>query len=455
MSLIIPAGYIGDVKSANSVRIKFTSINTSGVPTQLAGTPAISVYKDDSTTQTTTGVTLTVDFDGITGLNQVDIDLTDAFYTEITDFHVVITTGTVGGSSVVGYVVAHFSIFGRFVDIGSINQSTDYISVLNDVLSDYSSDGVIGPNLGIRINAIQASSANTITLDASADATDDVYNNYLVIIFDDDDLTVKESAFITDYVGSTKVATLDHNFGIFTPVSGDTFVIYGFRSSGTVDANVVKWGGSTAAVVTNGSLPAVTVAYADQVGKMSILSIANGVADSGTTTTLVDSDRLESGTDYWAGDFIVIYDGTGIDGEANQTRLITGFDPVTDTITFTPAVTNAVSSGFLYYILPAARVDVGLWNGSIQTVDVIEEIFVTDAITVKNSFADALLKRDWTQVAGEAARSVLNSLRFLRNRRSIVAGVLQVTGENDVDIKWSANLTTSATAEPITDIDPT
>lgn len=75
--------------------------------------------------------------------------------------------------------------------------------------------------------------------------------------------------------------------------------------------------------------------------------------------------------------------------------------------------------------------------------------------TEHTNIADALLKRDWTAVGGTAARSVLNALRFLRNRRRIVAGVLNVTEEDDTTIAWSANLTTDSNAAPITDIEPT
>ena len=106
--------YLGDYILDATLYFSFTTRSfATGAPTQLAGTPAISVYKDADDTQTTTGVTLAVDDDTITGWNRVTIDTSDAFYTTATDFQVVITTGTVGGVSVVGEVVAHFSIENR------------------------------------------------------------------------------------------------------------------------------------------------------------------------------------------------------------------------------------------------------------------------------------------------------------------------------------------------------
>jgi hypothetical protein len=98
-----------DFAPASVIDFKF-STTLDGVPTTLAGTPAISIYKDNSTTQTTTGVTLSVDFDGITGLHNVRIDTADAFYASGSSFQVIVTTGTVGGGSIVGHVVNEFTL---------------------------------------------------------------------------------------------------------------------------------------------------------------------------------------------------------------------------------------------------------------------------------------------------------------------------------------------------------
>lgn len=68
--------------------------------------------------------------------------------------------------------------------------------------------------------------------------------------------------------------------------------------------------------------------------------------------------------------------------------------------------------------------------------------------------ADALLKRDWTSVTGEAARSVLNALRALRNKVSISSATVTVTKEDDSTAAWTGAVTTDAAAQPITGIDP-
>jgi hypothetical protein len=73
-----------------------------------------------------------------------------------------------------------------------------------------------------------------------------------------------------------------------------------------------------------------------------------------------------------------------------------------------------------------------------------------------NVIADAILKRDWTAVTGEAARSLLNALRLLRNKWSIdpTTGVLTVYKEDDTTAAWTAQLSTSSAASPVTTSDP-
>jgi hypothetical protein len=82
-----------------------------GAPITLAGSPVISAYVDNSTTQITAGITLTVDFDGVTGLHNVRVVATSGNgYAAGTNVALVITTGTVDGVSAVGYKVAEFSL---------------------------------------------------------------------------------------------------------------------------------------------------------------------------------------------------------------------------------------------------------------------------------------------------------------------------------------------------------
>lgn len=104
----------GDITLGDTLDLCFSTVGTTGAPTQLAGSPVVSAYVGNSTTQITAGITLDVDFDGVTGLNHVRVVASGGNgYTTGTNVDLVITTGTVGGTSVVGYVVGSFSIGAR------------------------------------------------------------------------------------------------------------------------------------------------------------------------------------------------------------------------------------------------------------------------------------------------------------------------------------------------------
>jgi hypothetical protein len=105
--------YAGDYTPSKVVYFKFTTRSfTTGIPFTLAGSPALRVYKDNDTGESSAGITLTVDFDSKTGLNHVAIDTSadGSFYAAGSNFDVVISAGTVDSVSVVNEVVGSFSI---------------------------------------------------------------------------------------------------------------------------------------------------------------------------------------------------------------------------------------------------------------------------------------------------------------------------------------------------------
>lgn len=146
--------YLGDyAEDYATLNFKFSTHKIDGTPITLAGSPVVKVYKGNSTTtETATGVTLVVDFDGVTGMHNVLIDLSaDAFYAVANDYSVVITTGTVDGVSVIGTVLATFSIENRFAEVdltkiagAAVSTSTAQLGV-NAV--QISGDGTAADNL--------------------------------------------------------------------------------------------------------------------------------------------------------------------------------------------------------------------------------------------------------------------------------------------------------------------
>ena len=101
-----------DINLGDTIYPKFTTrAFATGVPATLAGTPVLSVYEENNLTQITAGVSVTVDYDSVTGLNQATIVATSGNgYEAGKSYDLVITTGTVGGVSVVGEVVFSFTV---------------------------------------------------------------------------------------------------------------------------------------------------------------------------------------------------------------------------------------------------------------------------------------------------------------------------------------------------------
>ena len=71
--------YLGDFALESTFDTKFcTTAAATGAPTTLSGTPVISAYVGNSATQLTAGITLSVDFDSVTGLNNIRVVATAA-----------------------------------------------------------------------------------------------------------------------------------------------------------------------------------------------------------------------------------------------------------------------------------------------------------------------------------------------------------------------------------------
>lgn len=78
------------------------------------------------------------------------------------------------------------------------------------------------------------------------------------------------------------------------------------------------------------------------------------------------------------------------------------------------------------------------------------DMLISDIPTATEN-ADGLLKRDWTSVTGEASRSVLNALRFIRNKFSttVTPGSVTIYKEDDSTPAYTKTVTTDSDAEPI------
>lgn len=200
--------HIGELKLEQTIDLKFLTCTSAGVPTTLAGSPVISAYPGNSTTQLTAGITLSVDFDSVTGLNNVRVVATNANgYAAGTDYQLVITTGTVSGVSVVGYVVGSFSIENRVVNIASVPALSGAY-----------------PAFGIAASGTaQGGSSTTIQLASSTNFTaDNRPGGFTVYIVSG--TGGGQSRVINSYVNSSDTATVDA--WVTNPDSSSVYIVF-------------------------------------------------------------------------------------------------------------------------------------------------------------------------------------------------------------------------------------
>ena len=124
-----------DITLGETFYVDFTTRQFSdGVPTQLAGTPVLSVLEENNATPITAGVSVSVDRASVTGLNEATIVATGGNgYENGKGYSLYISTGTVGGDSVVGEVVEQFTI-GASAAATDLANATDGLSALKTLI---------------------------------------------------------------------------------------------------------------------------------------------------------------------------------------------------------------------------------------------------------------------------------------------------------------------------------
>jgi hypothetical protein len=272
--------YEGDIRLGDTIDIKFTTTAAStGAPTTLSGTPAISVYAGNSTTEITAGVTLSVDFDSRTGLNNVRIVATSGNgYATATNYQVVITTGTVGGTSAVGYVVGSFSIENRSAVMPTTAGRTLDIASTGEAGLDFNNVNLpVGgvPVSGILDNGtLQSATGTTAVLRSAASFADSRLIGSIIAITGG--TGVGQARVITAYTNSTDTATVDT--WTTTPDNTSTYIVfYGAPASSTLlpPVNATQIGSQTASASGTITFPAATLASTTNITAGTITTVTN------------------------------------------------------------------------------------------------------------------------------------------------------------------------------------
>ena len=425
--------YLGDLRLGDTIDCKFCTVTTTGAPTQLAGSPVVSAYPGNSTTQLTAGITLSVDFDSVTGLNNVRVVATSGNgYATATNYQLVITTGTVGGTSVVGYVIGQFSIEARSALMPTVAARTLDVSAGGEGGVDWANVGTPGSTVGLSATTVAA-----VTTTATATAV----------------TTVNGLAAGVITAASIAAAALngkgDWNIG----KTGYALSAAGIQAIWDALTSALTTVGSIGKLIVdnlNATISSRMATYVQPTGFLAatfpgtVASPTNITA--GVITTVTNLTNAPT-----AGDFTAVMKtsiGTSVAGSAvaSVTGNVGGNvrGSVGSVVGAVGSVTGSVGGN--------VTGSVGSVVGAVGSVTAPVTTTAADRIAV----ADALLDRDMStgvDSGSPTVRTPRQALRFNRNKWSIASGTLTVTKEDDATPSWTATVTQTA-GNPVSTIDP-
>jgi len=336
-----------DYTVGDTIRKCFTTrAFATGVPTVLAGTPVLSVYEDGSTTQITAGVSVTVDLDSVVGLNQLVIVATGGNgFDSGSDYSVVITTGTVGGVSVVGETVYTFSL-GRsaaFTRLGAPAGASVSVDIADlPTVSEFNARTLVAASY----------------FDPAADAVANV--TLVATTTTNTDMRGTDSAALASVVGTPS----DFGSGTSTIAAN----LEDLADDGT--ASYDRSTDSQQAIRDRGD-----AAWTTGSGT-GLTALASGTAQGGSSSTI----QLASGETFANsepnGNVIKITAGTG----AGQSRVILSYVGSTDTATVSPNWTTAPDATSVYEMVDGSANITAVSN-------VAEDIATATSIAALNDVA--------------------------------------------------------------------
>jgi hypothetical protein len=308
------AQYRGDIALGDTIDFKFTTVSATGAPTTIAGTsPGVSCYPDNSTTEITAGITLSIDFDSRTGMHNVRVVASSGNgYATGTNYECAITgtSPTVDSVSVLGYVVGSFSIekrsgirpttAGRTLDVSATGEAgLDWANIGSPTTSQTLSGTTIGTLTSVASGGITATSIATDAIGADEIAAD----------------AIGASEVATDAIGSAE----------FAQAAADK------AWSTAARALTDKAGFSLAATGTDAVYPSGTV-----------------VDDALNSNTTFETDLADTEDNKWK-DSLLLFTGASCNVEGEVAK-ITAYDGTTKFVTISPAKTaepTATDCGFL------------------------------------------------------------------------------------------------------------
>jgi hypothetical protein len=290
--------YLGDFAVNTTVRFMWNAFAVAGQSITRAVNGSIRIYKNNSTTQRTSaaGITDSEDFDGLTGLMHVNIDLsnnTDAgFYVTGADYMVVIEGTTIDGK-VINAVIGEFSIENRSMQNripaalvgGRIDASVGAMAAAVLTATAIAADAITAAKI-----APDAIGASELAADAVAEIQSGLATavGLAMVLADTDDIQTRLPASLSGGRMRSQVEALDANAITAASIAADAIGASELAADAVAE---IQSGLATAAALATVQadtddiqtrLPAALVA-----GRMdSNLSAIDGIATAGNLATL-------------------------------------------------------------------------------------------------------------------------------------------------------------------------
>jgi hypothetical protein len=235
-------------------------------------------------------------------------------------------------------------------------------AVLDEAMSGHITAGSLGAVLQpIRSAACQAGgSTTTVVLDASASATDDAYNYMILVGWVTADGTNKFSSIVSDYVGSTKTATLAHT----VPYSADATYSYVLLPFGSVPGATAPTAVENAQAVLDRAMTTHTTEGTLGAFLNSMMLHVGNAQSGGASSIVLDATGSSATNDTYNYQGITIWAGTG----AGQTRQFTDYVGASKTGTVNIAWVTQPDTTSKYVVHPigldaatVATIATGVW----------------------------------------------------------------------------------------------
>lgn len=270
-------------------------------------------------------------------------------------------------------------------------------------------DSITGGMSGIAVmtsGTAQAGAATSITLAAGASATNGLYDPGIILLTGG--TGVGQARNILDYVGATKVATVDK----------------AWRTN-----------------------PDSTTTYVVQPGAYSP-SVNEGIAQAGAATTITLNSGASAVDSTYNGQWVFIRAGTGTD----QARMVTGYVGATKVATVSHAWATNPDSTSIYAMLPAGRVQgvEGAVTGSVASVTgAVGSVTGLTASNLDTTVSSRMAT--YTQPTGFLAATfptgtVANTTNITAGTITTVTNLTNAATAGDLTATMKTSVTTAATA---------